>query len=998
MSTSATQVKKAMISSTVRDLPEHRKHVMDACLRQSMLPKMMEHLPANDLEAISASLKMVDEADIYIGVFAFCYGYVPKDGNPDQISVTEMEYRRAKERGIPRLIFIMDKGHPISFDDVEMGESAEKLKIFKEKVGTENIVNFFKSPEELRSLVINSLSQLPKDDKPHQFHYVHPIPTPPEPYVAHPYTLLQARGLFGRQQELNLLTDWITGKGPLADVRIFNIIAIGGMGKSALTWHWFENVVPLEKPQLAGRFWWSFYESDAYFENFVIRTLAYVSRRSIEETQKINVMDREAELLRILDREPHLLVLDGLERILIAYARMDAAHLADDDYDKQTANWVARAYGLPESAAQSFTGEHRLRKTADPRAGNFLRKLARVQAGRILVSSRLYPFDLQMPNGDPGPGCSAIFLRGLNDSDALDLWRNFGVSGQRDELLRLFRTFENHPLLLQALAGEIARYRLAPGDFDRWRKDKPDFDPFSLPLKQAKSHVLFHSMHGLNEAEQKALHTIAAFRMPAQYETLQALLVRTKRKKSIWSWLFEKNKTWICDNENELDSILQNLEDRGLMGWDRRANRYDLHPVVRGVVWSGVSETGKKEAYTALQGYLEAASKIDDYLKVESLEDLTPAIELFYIHVSLHKYLPALIVFMRWLDDATLYKLGKNRLRVQMLEEIWLNSKDLIMEQRLFRARIIKIQRLMWNPLALSYSYAGEPGKSIKIFEENNQIEENNRDFDVLFVGLLNLSEALIAVGKLQKAEKNLLHNLNLAQNKKLPFDEEMPFTFLGFLYSLMGKNDSAESHLSQSLQRYKENEDLALEGVVSAFQSLHSIFLRKPETALSFANCAWELAHDRREERHFIHAARLQGQATLGLGDFDTADERLHHALTRARAINFVQEELPALIALAELRRQQGKTEEAREYLDDVWEAAERGPYPLYHADACNVLCQLERDAGNTEKAIEAATQAYRLAWCDGPPWAYHYGLENAKKHLRELGAPEPEMPSRHS
>jgi|GEM_PF-3100275 len=160
MSTSTTQVKKVMISSTARDLPEHRKQVMDACLRQSMLPKMMEHLPANDLEAISASLKMVDEADIYIGVFAFRYGYVPKEGNPDQISVTEMEYRRAKERGIPRLIFIMDKGHPISFDDVEMGESAEKLKVFKEKVGTENIANFFKSPEELRAVVIYSLSSL----------------------------------------------------------------------------------------------------------------------------------------------------------------------------------------------------------------------------------------------------------------------------------------------------------------------------------------------------------------------------------------------------------------------------------------------------------------------------------------------------------------------------------------------------------------------------------------------------------------------------------------------------------------------------------------------------------------------------------------------------------------------------------------------------------------------------------------------------------------------
>jgi hypothetical protein len=83
-----------------------------------------------------------------------------------------------------------------------------------------------------------------------------------------------------------------------------------------------------------------------------------------------------------------------------------------------------------------------------------------------------------------------------------------------------------------------------------------------------------------------------------------------------------------------------------------------------------------------------------------------------------------------------------------------------------------------------------------------------------------------------------------------------------------------------------------------------------------------------------------------------------------------------------------------AREFLGDAWEPAGRGPYPLFHADAFNVLAQIERDEGNTAAAAEAATKAYRLAWCDGPPFAYHWGLEKAKQHLKELGAPEPEMP----
>jgi hypothetical protein len=570
-----SQQLKVMISSTVRDLPEHRKEVMDACLRQGMFPMMMEHLPASDAEAISASLKMVDEADIYAGVFAHRYGYVPKANNPEQISITEMEYNRAVERKVPRVIFVMDKTHPITIEDVEKGEGEVKLSKFKDRVQTENIVNFFKSPEDLRAHVLNSLSQLRTPDLT-TFHYVSDIPAAPEAYIAHPYTLLQTHRLVGRKPELNLLTDWVTKREQ--DIywkRILNIVAIGGMGKSALTWKWFNEIAPQEMKPLAGRMWWSFYESDASFENFVARALAYVTGRPLDEVQGIPASEREAQLLAVLNREPFLIALDGLERILIAYARMDAAHLTDDDYDKQTANHVANAYGLPESAAQSFTGEHRLRRTADPRAGSFLRKLANVQAARILVSTRLYPADLQMVTGESIQACAALFLPGLADDDAVELWRAFGVSGARDSLLPLFKRFDNHPLLIQALASEVARYRRSPGNFEDWRRGHPDFDPFSLPLANVKSHVMQFALRGLADRARNVLQTIAAFRMPARYDTLTAFLVGKSKA---------KGKRKPCAHERELDAALTELEDRGLVGWDRRANRYDLHPIVRGVV------------------------------------------------------------------------------------------------------------------------------------------------------------------------------------------------------------------------------------------------------------------------------------------------------------------------------------------------------------------------------------------------------------------------------
>jgi hypothetical protein len=63
----------------------------------------------------------VDEADIYLGVFAHRYGYVPKGYD---ISVTEMEYNHAVERKIPRLIFLMHEDHPVKAADVEKSEGA----------------------------------------------------------------------------------------------------------------------------------------------------------------------------------------------------------------------------------------------------------------------------------------------------------------------------------------------------------------------------------------------------------------------------------------------------------------------------------------------------------------------------------------------------------------------------------------------------------------------------------------------------------------------------------------------------------------------------------------------------------------------------------------------------------------------------------------------------------------------------------------------------------
>ena len=150
-----------MISSTVRDLHEHRQAVIDACLRQGMLPKMMEHLAAADDGGLAESMRLVDEADIYLAILGHRYGHIPKGKTK---SITHYEYERATQRGIPRLIFIMHEKHPVKARDVERGEGGAKLDQFKSKLLNDHTANFFKSPDDLRVLVVNTLAGFKKED------------------------------------------------------------------------------------------------------------------------------------------------------------------------------------------------------------------------------------------------------------------------------------------------------------------------------------------------------------------------------------------------------------------------------------------------------------------------------------------------------------------------------------------------------------------------------------------------------------------------------------------------------------------------------------------------------------------------------------------------------------------------------------------------------------------------------------------------------------------
>lgn len=234
------------ISSTALDLPEHRREVMGACLSLDCAPKMMEHLPAVDADAIQASLDLVDQADVYVGIFAYRYGNVPKG---KQSSITEMELRRAEERSIPRLIFLIHQDHPVTGKDVDTGAGAEKLEVLKHRLEAEHVVGYFSSPADLRAKVLQSLVALRERLREQAQQGGQPEATelpereqPPPSIENNPYRSLaafqeaDAALFFGREA---LIRETLAGFYGLidprggADLRLLAVLGPSGCGKSS---------------------------------------------------------------------------------------------------------------------------------------------------------------------------------------------------------------------------------------------------------------------------------------------------------------------------------------------------------------------------------------------------------------------------------------------------------------------------------------------------------------------------------------------------------------------------------------------------------------------------------------------------------------------------------------------------------------------------------------------------------------------------------------------
>lgn len=142
---------KIFISSTYSDLENYRREVEATLKVLDSESISMEHFGISHKEPFEVCKDKIEQCDIFVGIYAFRYGYLPKGYKK---SITHLEYEYAIKHKKPILCFLAketirdDKEYKREHCESD-NDTIEALKWFKEKIREEKVIREFGSLQEL---------------------------------------------------------------------------------------------------------------------------------------------------------------------------------------------------------------------------------------------------------------------------------------------------------------------------------------------------------------------------------------------------------------------------------------------------------------------------------------------------------------------------------------------------------------------------------------------------------------------------------------------------------------------------------------------------------------------------------------------------------------------------------------------------------------------------------------------------------------------------------
>ncbi|MFC5002757.1 hypothetical protein ACFPIJ_33635 [Dactylosporangium cerinum] len=823
------------------------------------------------------------------------------------------------------------------------------------------------------------------------------IPAPPALYAEPPY--IGSHEFVGRSAQLDELTRWAAQDNDTEPVMLLE--AIGGSGKSMLTWHWTAGQAKHVRDDWAGFFWYSFYERSSTMADFCRHALAYVNEDKPEHYAELNQAELTRLVLLCLRARPWLMVLDGLERVLVAYNRFDSAQLADEEAGRQD----AIASRDPCAAIR-------------PADDELLRRLAAAQPSRILVTSRLVPRVLLNTSGQPIPGVRRHLLPGLTAGDAEALLRACGVHGsshQMTDYLRRHCAF--HPLVTGVVGGLVNNYMPARGTFDDWAADPGhggSLDVGDLDLVQKRNHILRSAVDALSSGSRKLLWTMSLIPGAVDYPTLRAfnpfatvatvqpqsqpprdftrdyavLPPGSKRREKAQRDYQRVLDAWLASQpqgpedpaaDEPLDAALYDLERRGLVQFDRRVARWDLHPIVRAIGSTAVGGAARETIGMQIVDHFSKLPSGPDLL-AETLEDIFNALVVVQTLIHIGRTRDAWLRLEQGLLEVLVFN-------AEAYAETLAVLKPLVPENELSWPKSFAFydKVLLRTYLAMLYNIIGDGARAraihCAVLHECVELRQDvTSTITLVNISVTHSSGLQLAAADLATAQG--LEAAELTGNAGARFVLRLErFVQL----ATVGRWAEAEQ-LWEALdgmgrdwpRRLYRPGGAELEHLLYGAVPLEE----QPIEALEAAERLLRSGANRGGLRRYLAA---KGNWHLARSEPAQAADSFHEAVRMSNECGIRFHRAEVCLALAKARAHATMTKDEAERLSTAPEAAASAIW----------LARLWRELGDERTAATHAMTAYRAAWADGEPFVVRRALDAAAALLRELGSEIPNLPA---
>ncbi|MEM8667425.1 MAG: hypothetical protein AAGG48_07920 [Planctomycetota bacterium] len=774
---------------------------------------------------------------------------------------------------------------------------------------------------------------------------VAPLVHPPSQYAAQRY-LLQAPRLVGRHSELAALDDWLNGP---TDTTIRVITQVGGSGKSALSWNWFQSIA--DRPGVDGSMWWSFYDNErASIRDFLVALFCYLTKKTVEDGQKQQDAHLERSVLQLLDSQQIVLVLDGFERVLNFYAGYHAAYLMEDRNE--------------DASKKDHTTQ--ARRTTEVRYDRFLQELVTIRKSRILISSRLIPaaFDVYLGSN------AAVFvdkLKALKESEAIELWQLFGGSDEEYDLKRILRSIDFHPLTIRVLSSMVKQDPKALDGHTSFSEQHPGF--LTKDGEDSQSHVLALAFTKLHERSKHVLSVLAAFRGEVSYDQLNL----------IYQKAFQ---------DSVAVEAIEELQDWGLIGWDASTRRLDMHPIVRA---NARLRADKLEMRSIFESIVSCMDPGHCRRPVLSLATLFPAIEKYHALIHLEQFDQAYDLYREHLQEQLVRDLSSNRENTDLLEQLFASGFDDLPH---LSGNMDRIQATNW--LAQGYQFLGELDQASRILSV--AVEFSNSASLPPEVSYLYRTLASIhwLRGDFASAHdvggKALLLAIDDDSNRNYP---------LGVIVALMYLlNVASSTQADEEWESWLLDRILTIEAQLPGFGGclarygphLAELVLRRGDRELAgeLLQSSVSIAESTKTfagwKAHFLRTSAMLQINEHGNCNVDDAAHSVERALDKSRDARLTQEEIPALLLLSQIHSRQQRFDQAVQLAGEAIEIAKRHRFKFFEVDARIHRARIAFIKQDWLSGREHLMNAATMAVADGPPFWFGHAIKEIEDLQREF------------